>query len=113
MTDELLKWNQYLLGAPSGVLVAAVAIVIGYVLRTIPQFNNKYIPLFVVVFCTVIFMLIAPARLPEMPERIWLVRNLCIGLIIGFASWTFHAQLLARFVDPKLFPPEPTDPPKP
>jgi hypothetical protein len=30
-------------------------------------------------------------------------RNVIIGFIIGFIAWTFHAQFLKRFVDPKLF----------
>ena len=102
--DEILKWNEQLIGAPSGVLLAGFAIALGYVLKTIPAFNNKFIPLIVVCFCTVGFMLIAPARPADMALRIWLARNFIIGFIIGFAAWTLHAQLLRRLVDPKFFP---------
>ena len=122
MNDTLIKWNAELMGAPSGVLVAIFAIAIGYILKTIPKFNNRFIPVVVVTFCTVAFMLVAPAA-PDMALRIWLVRNFMLGVIIGFLAWTFHAQLLRRFVDPKIFkdpcdtnftpkPPAPADPPK-
>jgi flagellar biosynthesis protein FliR len=115
----IIEINAQLYGAPSGVLVAAFAIALGYLLKTLPFFNNKYIPLFVVVFCTVAFMLIAPAKAADTSARVWLVRNFIIGFIIGFAAWMFHAQLLRRFVDPKLWPdqrdagPKPTEPTKP
>jgi RsiW-degrading membrane proteinase PrsW (M82 family) len=100
--DELVKLNEQLMGAPSGILLAAFAIALGYVLK-FSQFPNNRIPLVVVVVCTIGFMLIAPDP-GEIKPRIWLVRNFIIGFIIGFVAWTFHAQILRRFVDPKLFP---------
>ena len=102
--SQIIQWNEQLYGAPSGVLLAAFAIALGYLLKSLPKFNNQYIPFVVVSLCTIGFMLIAPARTPDMALRIWLVRNFIIGFIIGFAAWTFHAQLLRRFVDPKFFP---------
>ena len=118
--QTIIEINAQLYGAPSGVLVAAFAIALGYLLKTVPVFPNRYIPLVVVGFCTIAFMLIAPAKAAESTTRIWLVRNFIIGFIIGFAAWMFHAQLLRRFVDPKLWPqeeppqpPSPTLPPKP
>ena len=46
--ETLLKINEQLCGAPSGVLVAIFAIALGYLLKTLPCFDNKYIPLVVV-----------------------------------------------------------------
>lgn len=116
--NDLITWlidlNNQLYGAPSGVLVAAFAVALGYLLKTLPKFNNAYIPFFVVVFCTIIFMLIAPMRAVDVSIRVWLVRNFVIGFIIGFAAWQFHSQILKRFVDPKLWPEEePPQPPSP
>jgi hypothetical protein len=108
---ELLKLNDQLMGAPSGVLLAAFAIALGYVLK-FSQFPNNRIPLVIVALCTIGFMLIAPDP-GEIKYRIWLVRNFLIGFIIGFAAWTFHAQLLRRFVDPKLFPDDDKPPTEP
>lgn len=109
--ETLLKLNDQLAGAPSGVLLVIFAIALGYLLKTIAAFPNKYIPLVVVVFCTVGFLIIAPARPADMALRIYLGRNFLIGFIIGFLAWTFHAQILKRWVDPKLFsdnqPPSP------
>lgn len=109
--ETLLKLNDQLAGAPSGVLLVIFAISLGYLLKTIAAFPNRYIPLVVVAFCTIGFLIIAPARPADMELRIYLGRNFLIGFIIGFLAWTFHAQILKRWVDPKLFsdkqPPSP------
>lgn len=101
--NELLKLNDELYGAPSGVLLVIFAIALGYLLKTVPMFNPKLIPLVVVAICTVGFMLIAPARPADMAFRIYIGRNFIIGFVIGFAAWTFHAQILKRWIDPKIF----------
>lgn len=101
--ESLIKINDQLAGAPSGVLLVFFAIALGYLLKAIAAFPNKYIPLVVVAFCTIGFMVIAPARPTDMALRIYLGRNFLIGFIIGFVAWTFHAQILKRWVDPKLF----------
>ena len=114
--NEAIKWlvdlNNQLYGAPSGVLVAIFAVALGYMLKSLPKFNNSYIPAVVVCVCTLAFMLIAPARLPDSSLRVWLFRNFIIGFVIGFAAWQFHNQVLRRFIDPKLWPEE-TPPPPP
>ena len=104
--DYIIKLNDQLYGAPIGVLIGFFAIVLGYLLKTIPNFDNRYIPIVVVLSSTIGFMLISPECPPEIKHRIWQVRNFIIGFIIGFAAWTFHAQILRRFIDPKLFPNE-------
>ena len=101
--ETLLKLNDQLAGAPSGVLLVFFAIALGYLLKTIAAFPNRFIPLVVVVFCTVGFMVIAPNKPDDMALRIYLGRNFIIGFIIGFLAWTFHAQILKRWIDPKLF----------
>ncbi len=113
--DYILKLNSDLMGAPSGVLVAIFAIALGYLLKTLPKFDNRYIPIVVVLSCTIGFMLVAPVCPPDIKAGVWRGRNFLIGFIIGFAAWTLHAQLLRRFIDPKLFPddPAPPAPPKP
>lgn len=101
--ETLIKINDQLAGAPSGVLLVLFAIALGYLLKIVSAFPNKFIPLVVVVFCTIGFMVVAPARPAELELRIYLGRNFLIGFIIGFVAWTFHAQILKRWVDPRLF----------
>ena len=102
--ETLIKLNEQLYNAPIGILVGLFAIVLGYLLKTLPKFDNNYIPLVVVLASTIGFMVLSPACPPEIKVRIWQARNLIIGFIIGFAAWTFHAQILRRWVDPKIFP---------
>lgn len=113
MIDQLIHWNEQLWGAPSGVLVVLFAVALGYLLKTLPGVNNRYIPLTVVAFCTVAFMLVAPPRAADMVVRIYLVRNFLIGFILGFLAWAFHAQILKRWVDPKIFKPSDNNQPQP
>lgn len=101
--NTILDLNEKLWGAPSGVLVILFAVMLGYLLKTLPFVNNRYIPLAVVCFCTALFMFVAPARTPDMAIRIYIGRNFIIGALLGFIAWTFHAQILRRWIDPKLF----------
>jgi hypothetical protein len=108
--NELIKFNEQLLGLPSGALVGIFAIGIGYLLKTLPWFNNRYIPIFVVTLCTVGFMVVAPVRPVDLCARIYWGRTVLIGFAIGFLAWTFHAQILKRWVDPYFFKDQtPTD----
>lgn len=100
--DTLLKFNDELMGAPSGVLLLLFAVALGYVLKLSPL-PNRFIPVAVVMVCTGGFMLIAPERAADMPERIYVGRNFIIGFLLGFAAWTFHAQILKRWLDSKIF----------
>lgn len=101
--DAIIKLNSDLAGLPSGVLVMLFAVALGYLLKSLAIFPNRYIPLVVIGFCTLGFMVIAPARPADMAARIYHGRNFLIGFILGFAAWTFHAQILKRWVDPKIF----------
>jgi hypothetical protein len=96
--DALTKLNDQLMGAPAGVLVFLVSIVIGYVLKLMPGFGNQRIPRVVVLSAAVLFVLLS---LPAMPTGwkdvvSWLIRHLAAGLVIGFIAWLAHAKGLKR-----------------
>ena len=107
--NTLLKINDQLLNAPAGVLVILFAIALGYILKISAFFPNNRIPLAVVLACAVVFPVLlfavdkAEANIP---------RNIILGFILGFIAWTFHAQILKRWIDPKFFD-ENNDQPKP
>ncbi len=93
--EKIIEFNDKLAGLPSGVLVFLMAIGLGYTLKAIKNFPNNGIPLVVVCAATAIFMVGAPYT-GTLPFRMLLVRNFCMGVVIGVASWLFHKILLKR-----------------
>ena len=99
--NELVKLNDQLMGAPAGVLVIFLSIALGYLLKGISVFQNRFIPLAVVIASTTLFMLLAPERDAATPLRIWLTRNFIIGFILGFVAWATH-KLIFQHVEDKV-----------
>lgn len=92
--DKINQYNEQLMGAPAGVLVLLACIAVGYTLKLIKRFPNDGIPLAVVLCGMIFFALIAPEREFTDSLRIWIARNLILGMIIGFASWLLHNKVL-------------------
>jgi len=93
ITSEIDKLNNLSAGA----LVFASCIAFGYLLRFIKSFPNDRIPLAVVACGAICCMCAAPRT--ELELRIWLVRNLLVGIVIGFAAWLSHNLILSRIED--------------
>lgn len=91
--------NNYLTGAPAGILTIVICIVAGWVLKSWRRFPNEAIPLSVVMVGVVWFMLMAPAKSNETALRIWLGRNAAIGSGLGLFAWGVHYFVLSRFED--------------
>lgn len=99
--DKALSYLDKLQGLPGVALVFLSAIVIGYAWRFIPAkwFPNQAIPVAVIVWGAFAMSLIADARASTMPLRVWILRNLIIGAVIGFAAWLTHNLILSRIED--------------
>lgn len=96
---ELLELNDRLLNAPAGVIVMLFAIALGYVLKA-SSFPNQRIPLIILLATAMAFPLVQYSADGNL-NRIAI--NALIGFILGFLAWAFHAKLLKRFIDPRLF----------
>ena len=94
IVDKLHKFE----GAPAIVLVIVGCWIVGYLLRFWKRFPNDGIPIAVTLFGGVIFPLIADAN-NELTLRVWLVRNLLIGLGAGWFSWLSHNKVLSKIED--------------
>ena len=104
--NTLIKLNSDLMNAPAGVVVILFAISIGYVLKVAAFFPNNRIPFVVVVFTSIVFPIVELcADLMGYEKHPWLhiPINILIGVILGFVAWTFHAQILRKWVDPYFF----------
>lgn len=92
--DSAVQVLQKLSGLPAIALVALLCLAAGYVLRFWKAFPNNAIPL-VVTILGATYALIADDR-NDTPLRIWMARNVIVGLIVGFATWAFHKMILSR-----------------
>lgn len=93
--DKIAAFNEYLNGAPLGVLLFGFAVGIGLLLRVWHQFPNRHIPAILIAFTILFFCLGAPRG--ELVLRIWIIRNILIGAIIGIAAFFAHKFIIKKF----------------
>ena len=96
--DQATQFLSKLYGAPAGLLVIILCIIAGYILKKIKSIPNDAIPMFVVLLGATIYPLIADDR-NDITLRVWIVRNLVIGLTLGFAAWIIHNKVIKYFTD--------------
>lgn len=96
--DSAVDWLHQIDGAPAGLLCIFVCIALGYVLRLIQSFPNNAIPVVAILAGGAFYPLIADAN-NDIPLRVWIVRNLGIGLVYGLIAWLLHNQVLSRLED--------------
>jgi hypothetical protein len=104
--NSLLQLNDALLHAPAGVIAILFAVALGYMLKASVIVSNNRIPLFVLPVTAIMFALIQLcADLIAAKDHAWLYLplNFMIGFIFGLFAWLLHAQILKRFLDPRIF----------
>jgi hypothetical protein len=97
--NELLKKLDAVQGLTAVSLVLFSCIIVGYVLRFIKRFPNDGIPVAVILWGALAMLVLADPRASTMPARVWTMRNLCIGLVIGMIAWLSHKIILAKIED--------------
>lgn len=97
--DKLIAGLNSLYGLPAVGLVFGSCIVLGYVLRFIKKFPNDGIPVAVTLWGAVAMSLVADSRSSNMTLRIWVVRNVLVGMIIGLAAWIVHKTAISKLED--------------
>lgn len=86
-----------LYGLPGHFLVGLTCILFGYTLRCIRQFPNDAIPLVCILWGMLFHPLVAESPAPDASMRLWLVRNILIGLVIGAGAWVLHRYVIKTF----------------
>jgi len=97
--NDLLQWLDKIQGLSAGALVLLSCVVLGYVLRFIKKFPNDGIPVVVILWGAVAMLMLADPRATSMPARVWTLRNLIIGLVIGLLAWFIHNFALKKLED--------------
>lgn len=108
LLDSLLTQTADLLGrlysVPGYVMVFLSCLGFGYGLKKFRRFPNEAIPLAVIMWGTIWTMAIADPRADNFPLRVWMVKNLVFGSLIGAAAWALHANRRRIPLLKKLFP---------
>jgi hypothetical protein len=81
---------------PGYMLVGLSCTIFGYCLRFFKKFPNDGIPMACMLWGMIFNPLMAAAPPPEASTRIWLVRHILMGLIIGAGAWMTHKYVLSR-----------------
>jgi len=97
--EKSIAFLNSLYGLPAAALVFGSCVVWGYILRFIKRFPNDGIPVAVVLWGGIVMSLVADSRASSMPLRVWVVRNIMVGLIIGLLAWLAHKTILGRIED--------------
>lgn len=96
--ESMVQILQRLDGAPAIALIFVSCLVLGYVLKGVRQFPNSAIPTAVILWGAIVNPVIADA-MNDTPLRIWMIRNVLVGAITGFAAWMAHMSILSRIED--------------
>jgi hypothetical protein len=97
--NELSTFLNNLYGLPGITVVFVFCLFMGYVLKITKPFPNVAIPWLIIVIGGAVLPLISDFRDSPLPLRIWLVRNLVFGMLIGLLTWIFHNKILSKIED--------------
>lgn len=87
-------------GAPAIALVLLSCLAVGYALRFIRRFPNDGIPVAVILWGAAFMPLLSDFRTSGIQSlRVWIIRNLVVGLIVGFVAWLVHNLILSKVED--------------
>lgn len=98
MLDALANLLNRVNGLPAAGIVLLSCWVVGYALRFWKKFPNEGIPVAVILWGGAFNPLLADLN-SQMGWRIWFVKNLLVGLVIGFLAWLVHNLVLAKLED--------------
>lgn len=107
MLDSTLKQVTDLLGKlyglPGYVSVFLFCLAFGYALKRSKWCPNDAIPALVIGWGSIWTTLIADPRADTLPLRVWVVKNVVFGALVGCAAWIAHANrrripLIKRFI---------------
>lgn len=80
----------------AAIIAALAVVVIGYLLKCVPQVYNQRIPLYIVVFAAILYFgLVDPA--PHGTQNV--ITTFVLGAFVGVIAWVFHYGILKRLLD--------------
>ena len=104
-TDPIqLIWAM--LQVKAALLVVVAVIVLGYVLKLVPQIDNRRIPIYVILTSIGLYIALCVPPKDSYADIASFIRyataTIILGSFVGMLAWIFHAQLLKRFIDARI-----------
>jgi hypothetical protein len=99
--DKVITELSKIQGWPAVALVFASCIVVGYIWKgmKLSWFPNEAIPMAVIAWGAFAMTMSADVRATGYSLRLWLFRNVLIGLTIGFTAWMSHYFIISKIED--------------
>ena len=94
--DKLIGYLNQLAGLPADALVVVLCVVVGYLLRAWNYFPNRAIPMMISVLGAIFMLGLSPPP-PDGHWRMWIFRNIAVGIILGVIAFISHRYAISRF----------------
>lgn len=97
--DQVLRFNEQLLGLPALPLVFAGCLAFGYALKAMPFVSNRFIPLWVILGGILGNITLALGTMTGSGLAIAAAigRQAILGLIVAAAAWLVHNKFLKKY----------------
>lgn len=107
--DQVLRYNDALLGLPALPLVFISCLALGYAAKACPFVPNRHIPLVVLLGGTLgnIVLGLGGLRGPMQSVTQDIARQSMLGLIVSCVAWYVHSRYLKKFESTDNDPPKP------
>lgn len=94
-----LDWLVYILntlyGLPGAALVFVFCLALGYAIKANPRAPNAVIP-WVVMLASPLMTLLVSEPPAGGATRVWVARQVMVGVVTGACAWAFHNRILKR-----------------
>lgn len=106
MPTDPLQTIWAMIQIKAALLVGVAVVVLGYVLKLVPQVDNRRIPIYIILSSIGLYLglCVPPAgSFADLPSFIrYALTSIILGAFVGMLAWLFHAQLLKRIIDSKI-----------
>jgi len=117
MTPDPLQTIWAMIQLKAALLVVVAVVIIGYLLKLIPKWNNDNIPWVVIPSSILLYgiLCVPPASsFDTVSDSLrYLVTTAILGALVGLIAWGLHARILKRILDAKIPALNQDEPPKP
>lgn len=101
IVSKVVDAASYVSTAPASAITFIGCLLLGYFLKMVPMFPNKFIPLVNVIAGPLLFLAMEMDKPTQIAHPA--VMHAIVGTGIGMTAWVVHRTILRKWLDPKLF----------
>ena len=96
--DQITDATNWLTNLGAAPFTAITCILLGYLLRFIPIFPNKWIPFACVIVGPVMFCIVNP-HASSVTNTAFYAHSIVGGIFVGIATWLLHDKFISKWED--------------